>query len=77
MVVSLEPGGLAVLWLPTGRALLLGRSSDSEAPGDGGTLLPEFSLALLPTDEELRLVGNPFTGSLDVTGAGRVGGAGC
>lgn len=77
---SQEPGGLAVLWLPTGRELLLGRSSASVTAGAGGALLvaPLFSLVLLPSDDELRLVGNPFTGSFDaVIATGRAVGAGC
>lgn len=67
-----EPRGFAELWLPTGGAILLGCSSDlgpagAGAPGDTGEALlvaPLFSL--LPSDEELRLVGNPLTGSFEV-----------
>lgn len=78
---SLEP------WLTPGAALLLGLSSALPPPGPGapigthttgaGTLLggvaPPASLATLPREEELRLVGNPFTGSLEEGAAGRAG----
>lgn len=68
-----EPGGFAELWLPTGSVLLLGRSSGRVpgAPGDDGAALPAAPLfSLLPSDEALRLVGNPFTGSFEAA-AGR------
>lgn len=71
----LDTRGFAVLWLTTGSVLLLGRSSGlvpagAGAPGDVGEALlvaPLFSL--LPRDEELRLVGNPLTGSFEAAGA--------
>lgn len=74
--VALELMSFAALWLPTGRVLLLGRSSGlvpvgAGAPGDAKrealVVAPLFSL--LPRDEELRLVGNPLTGSFDAVGA--------
>lgn len=53
--LGLEVGGLAELWMPRGRTPLLGRSSGR---------IP-LLLSLLPSDEALRLVGNPFTGSFE------------
>lgn len=72
---GLETRGFAVLGLPTGSEPLLGCSSGlvpvgGGAPGDAGEALPVAPLiSLLPTDEKLRLVGNPFTGSLEAAGA--------
>lgn len=77
VLVVLETGGFAVLWLPTGSVLLLGCSSGmapaaaAGTPGDTLPVTPLFSL--LPSEEELRLVGNPLTGSFEavVGAAGR------
>lgn len=68
----LEMMGFAELGLPTGSVLLLGRSSvlcpsGAGAPRDALFMAPLFSL--LPRDVELRLVGNPLTGSFDAADA--------
>lgn len=80
LVVLLETEGFAALWLPTGSVLLLGRSSGTAPVGAAGDALltpPLFSL--LPSEEELRLVGNPLTGSFEaaVGVAGRPADPGC
>lgn len=73
--VALELVSFAALWLPAGRVIRLGRSSGLVPVGagaprdDGGALLVAPLFSLLPRDEELRLVGNPLTGSFDAAGA--------
>lgn len=76
LVLLLETEGFAALWLPTGSVLLLGRSSGT-APA--GALLAPPLFSLLPNEEELRLVGNPLTGSFEaaVGAAGRPADPGC
>lgn len=82
-----NPSGLVVVgalidpWLPPGAVGWLGLSSGLQPPTTGaGSLLeaagdPLLSLAALPREEELRLVGRFFTGSLDAAAAaeGRAG----
>lgn len=57
----LEQRGLAELWLPTGGAPRLGFSTT-------GVPCLLFSVGLVPREEELRLLGNPLTGSLEPEG---------
>lgn len=79
----LRTSGFAAVWVPAGSVLLLGRSSgfDTAGPEAPAFVPPLFSL--LPSEEELRLVVNPFTGSFDaVVAVGAAGrppdpGAGC
>lgn len=67
----LEINGFAVLWLPAGSVLLLDGSSgfvpvSAGAAGEALLVAPLFSM--FPSAEELRLVGNPLTGSFEAVG---------
>lgn len=75
MLVLVEAAGLggrgfAGLWVPTGSVLLLGCSSGMITVGAGaaGEALLVAPLISWPSEEELRLVDKPFTGSFDDAG---------